>query len=200
MKKGLLHFNYKQDQQFLCEKIEPMEALHPTVPDDDALSLGKVSSDDRGPSNPGGTVWVATTQAPILQHPAGATAEEKKDDLDEKIEPGSSKKKTVGSFFMDQTKSTKRLLSAAALSSGASNLPALHHSITSCEIRCTWGWQMWALVVLGVVPLTCGLIVAHFVYAYRRGFGMRKLVELFLSLTLFLAPYASSSFFHLHHW
>jgi hypothetical protein len=92
------------------------------------------------------------------------------------------------------------LFSAVALSSGASNLPALHHSLTSYEIHCTWGWQMWALVFLGAVPLIGGLVGAHFVYAIRQGFGTRKLVELVLSLTLFLAPYASSDFFHLHHW
>jgi uncharacterized protein (DUF697 family) len=90
--------------------------------------------------------------------------------------------------------------SAIALSSGATNLPALHHSITSYEMHCLWGWQMWALIALGALPLFGGVVGAHFVYAFRQGLGMRKLVELVLSLMIFLMPYASSSFFHLHHW
>jgi hypothetical protein len=85
--------NCEQGQQLLSEEIEEMEVFLQDVRDDDALSEGKVSSDDRGPSStggtssPGGTFWIATKQVRNLQYPARATAEEKKDDLDENIEP-----------------------------------------------------------------------------------------------------------------
>jgi hypothetical protein len=73
---GLLNLNCKQGQQFLSEKIEPMEAL-----------IQDLQEHDRGPSSPGGTIWVATKQQPCnLQHPARATAGEKQDDIVENIE------------------------------------------------------------------------------------------------------------------
>jgi hypothetical protein len=92
------------------------------------------------------------------------------------------------------------LCAAMALSSGASNLPALHHSITGYEIHCMWGWQMWTLVLLGVLPLIFGLVGAHVRYAVHHGSVVRKLLELATGVTLFFVPYASQPFFHLHHW
>ena len=89
--------------------------------------------------------------------------------------------------------------SAIVLSFFAS-IPAFQHSITPYEINCSWSWQMWAAITLGVLPLFGGLIAVHFIYAFRHGIGSRKLVELFLSILIFLVPYASSHFLHLHHW
>jgi hypothetical protein len=82
----------------------------------------------------------------------------------------------------------------------ASNSAGVDHSITPYEIRCTWGWEMWTLVGLFGLPLTMGLVVIHFVHAFRNGFGVQKVVELSVTLLIFLAPYTQSSFFHLHHW
>ena len=92
------------------------------------------------------------------------------------------------------------LFSSMALLSGASNLPALKHSITSYEIHCLWGWQMWTLILLVAIPLLVGLVGVHLVYAFSQIMLARKLTEVLFCFALFLGPFVSSPFFHLHHW
>ena len=84
--------------------------------------------------------------------------------------------------------------------SAATNLAAVDHSITPYEIHCLWTRQMWTLIFLGVAPLLLGLLFLHLRYAYLHGFLGRKVLELALSLLVFLVPVASHPFFHLHHW
>jgi hypothetical protein len=95
------------------------------------------------------------------------------------------------------------LLSAILQSFLATNVSSLQHSITAVEIACHWTWQMWALVWLGVVPLLLCLGGAHAITAYRQGQAIPKLIEVTVSLLVFLAPsmmMIESQFFHLHHW
>lgn len=89
---------------------------------------------------------------------------------------------------------------AITLSLLASNSDSLHHSLTAYEMHCTWTWQFWAVLIFGALPTIVGLVVAHLVYAARRQSVLQKLLELALGFSIFLMPYASNSFFHLHHW
>ena len=89
---------------------------------------------------------------------------------------------------------------AITLSLVASNSESLHHSLTAYEMHCTWTWQFWAVLLLGALPTIAGLVVAHLVYAARQQSMLQKLLELVLGFSIFLLPYASTPFFHLHHW
>ncbi len=89
---------------------------------------------------------------------------------------------------------------ALALSFFASNANSLHHSITAYEIHCTWTWQFWVLILCGACPTIIGLIFAHLVHAARQQTIFQKLLELLLGFSIFLFPYCTNSFFHLHHW
>ncbi len=95
------------------------------------------------------------------------------------------------------------LLGTAVFQSwGATHLHSLQHSITPYELKCEWTWQMYLLVMGGCLPLLGGLLVAHCREVYRRGTGLRHLVEFVGTGVLFLLPYgaADGRFFHLHHW
>ena len=90
--------------------------------------------------------------------------------------------------------------SAVALSWVASTSDALHHSITAYEIHCTWTWQFWLLILCGALPTIIILVVAHLLHAARQKAVFQKLLELFLGFAIFVLPYCTNSFFHLHHW
>ena len=90
--------------------------------------------------------------------------------------------------------------SALAQSWIASHSNSLHHSITAYEMHCTWTWQFRALLMLGALPTIVALVTMHLVYAARQKALLQKLLELLCSFLIFLAPYLSNPFFHLHHW
>jgi hypothetical protein len=71
------------------------------------------------------------------------------------------------------------IVAATIQLSGATNLPAVDHSITPYEIHCLWKWQTWTLMVLGAVPLLLGLVFVHLRYAYVHDFLGRKVTHFF---------------------
>jgi hypothetical protein len=73
------------------------------------------------------------------------------------------------------------------------------HSVTLYEMQCVWPWQLWVFVAC-VVPLFASIVVAHIVFAYRRGEVWVKLIELGICLGAFVLPRITSQFFHFHHW
>jgi hypothetical protein len=92
------------------------------------------------------------------------------------------------------------IISAFLQSMVATHFTSLQHSITPYEIHCAWSWQMWILIFLGGIPLFGTIIGAHVVGSYRRGVAIPKLIELVVTLIVFVTPYMGSPFFHLHHW
>ncbi|KAG7370612.1 hypothetical protein IV203_019182 [Nitzschia inconspicua] len=92
------------------------------------------------------------------------------------------------------------LISAILQSVLATHVSSLQHSVTPAEVACEWTWQMWVLVLLGVIPLILLIGGAHVWTAYRRGMAIQKTIELMATFVVFLAPYMGSAFFHLHHW
>ncbi|KAG7344494.1 hypothetical protein IV203_022502, partial [Nitzschia inconspicua] len=92
------------------------------------------------------------------------------------------------------------LISAILQSVLATHVSSLQHSVTPAEVACEWTWQMWVLVLLGVIPLILLIGGAHVWTAYRRGTAIQKAIELMATFVVFLAPYMGSAFFHLHHW
>jgi thiamine-phosphate pyrophosphorylase len=73
------------------------------------------------------------------------------------------------------------------------------HSVTLYEMHCLWPWQLWVFVAF-VVPIFAAIMVAHVVVAYRQDVLWIKLIELGISLGLFLGPVVTSPYFHFHHW
>ena len=91
------------------------------------------------------------------------------------------------------------VLASSLYVSLANKVTWFQHSFTLYEIHCTWPWELFVFVAV-VVPLTCIVIVKHVQYAVKvRQLGM-KLIEISLSLLLFLIPQVSHPNFHLHHW
>jgi hypothetical protein len=82
----------------------------------------------------------------------------------------------------------------------ASNSDSLHHSITAHDMHCSWSWQFWVLILCGALPAIVLLVGAHLYHAATQHAILQKILELGLAATIFFIPYASSSFFHLHHW
>ena len=76
----------------------------------------------------------------------------------------------------------------------------LKHSVTLFEMHCVWPWQLWVFVAGFVMPACTLTVILHLVHAYRQGDLTRKLLELSLSLVLFLTPQAASGSFEFHHW
>lgn len=75
----------------------------------------------------------------------------------------------------------------------------LQESFTLYNMHCTWSWKLWAFVVI-LAPLVVFDILLHVHYAVRHGFFARKLLELVMAVLFWFLPYASSPYFHLHHW
>jgi hypothetical protein len=91
------------------------------------------------------------------------------------------------------------MLAANLYASGITNLAFLRHSVTLYEMRCKWPWKLWAFVGL-ILPLVVAIILLHVRRAVRDGVFVVKLIEMILSVVLFLIPPLTSDYFHLHHW
>lgn len=113
----------------------------------------------------------------------------------------------VGRLYREEAPSVDTLawvlpsIAAALIQSVlATHSTSLHHSITPYEMMCTWSWQFWVLILGGVLPTIILLGGAHLAHAWRSRIFFQKVLELTLSVLVFLVPYAQNSFFHLHHW
>jgi hypothetical protein len=78
-------------------------------------------------------------------------------------------------------------------------IPFLRHSFTLYEMHCVWPWQLWIFVGC-TIPLLLTLVIAHIVHAYRTRRLWRKLTEVLVCGTFFVAPVLPSPYFHFHHW
>ena len=93
------------------------------------------------------------------------------------------------------------VMGSSILLSGATRFPALRHTLTAYDIHCLWGWEMWFVVLGIVIPIIIFLVVKHVHYAYvKKQCLTRKLVEIAITLCIWLVPYMNHPFFHLHHW
>lgn len=75
----------------------------------------------------------------------------------------------------------------------------LQASVSLYAMHCQWSYKLWSFVAV-VTPLIVVDVFLHVRYAVRRGSFGRKLVELVLAVSAWFLPYASSPYFHLHHW
>lgn len=90
-------------------------------------------------------------------------------------------------------------LAANVYASAITNLPFLRHSVTLYEMHCKWPWKLWVFV--GVLfPLIIAIILLHVRKAVTDRVFVVKLIELIVTVVLFLIPPLTSDFFHFHHW
>lgn len=75
----------------------------------------------------------------------------------------------------------------------------LQHSISMYTMHCIWPIQTWIYAII-VVSISSLIILLHLNRAYRNRVILTTLMEMFLSILFFVAPSASSKYFHLHHW
>ncbi|GKY96350.1 hypothetical protein MPSEU_000594700 [Mayamaea pseudoterrestris] len=90
-------------------------------------------------------------------------------------------------------------LAANVFSINLTRFQFLQHAFTLYEIHCRWPWQLFAFVLLAA-PIVVGLILMHVHKAFQERVFFVKLMELILCITLFLVPYLSSEYLHMHHW
>ena len=92
------------------------------------------------------------------------------------------------------------LCSAIFQSYGATHFTSVSYSVTIQQIICDWTWQMWTLVLLSILFILM-VVIRHITESYKRGIGVRKLIEVLSTITIFIVPYLfTPTFFHLHHW
>lgn len=84
-------------------------------------------------------------------------------------------------------------------SSYSSLAPFLQHSVSLYEMHCTWPWTLWAFLAI-VIPVVVSAVYLHVIYAVRMRLVWMKLIELSLCIIFFMLPYATSPYFHIHHW
>ena len=75
----------------------------------------------------------------------------------------------------------------------------LQHSATLYEMHCRWPWQLWTFAILLVV-LGAFLVVRHVLHFYHKAQLSLKLVEIAVTLFLFVLPQALNANFHFHHY
>jgi hypothetical protein len=90
-------------------------------------------------------------------------------------------------------------LLANLYSSYITNFAFLRHSFTLYEIHCKWPWQLWLFIGL-VLPVIVVVILLHVHRAVQDQVFCSKVMELILTLVVFLFPLLPSKYFHLHHW
>eukprot|EP00536_Pseudo-nitzschia_multiseries_P015740 jgi/Psemu1/43619/gm1.43619_g len=78
-------------------------------------------------------------------------------------------------------------------------VPWMQHSVTLYEMHCVWPWQLW-LFAVAVAGMSVGVALAHVAVAHQRGVGWIRLGEWLACLVVFVAPVATSPYFHFHHW
>jgi hypothetical protein len=91
------------------------------------------------------------------------------------------------------------MFAANLYASGITNLAFLRHSVTLYEMHCKWPWKLWAFVGL-LLPLVVAIVLLHVRRAVRDRVFVVKLIEMILSVVLFLLPPMTSQYFHFHHW
>ena len=91
------------------------------------------------------------------------------------------------------------MLAASLYVSLANEASWYQHSFTLYEIHCTWPWQLFVFVSI-VVPLSVIVLLKHVQFSIQTRVVGLKLIEMSISILLFLAPQVSHSNFHLHHW
>lgn len=91
------------------------------------------------------------------------------------------------------------MLASSLYVSLANKVTWFQHSLTLYEVHCQWPWQLFVFVAV-VVPLSCFVAFKHVQYAMSTRVVLMKLIEIALSLLLFLVPQISHPNFHLHHW
>ena len=91
------------------------------------------------------------------------------------------------------------MLASGLFTSMETIFPFLQHSVTLYSMHCLWPLELWVFAI-AIVAL-CGIVVVlHVRYVLEHGrFGM-KVMELVLTVVLFLLPPMSSPYFHFHHW
>lgn len=79
------------------------------------------------------------------------------------------------------------------------NLWFLRHSFSTYEIICTWPWQLYIYCIV-VATLSFMLVKIHVRGQLRDGKLVSNLVEILLSILVFIVPIMSHPNFHLHHY
>jgi hypothetical protein len=88
---------------------------------------------------------------------------------------------------------------ASCYTSGLTTMPFLQHSVTLYDMHCYWPVALWIFVAI-LIPLIMTVIIWHVIYIVKQGRLVMKLVEMSLTICLFLLPNMASPHFHFHHW
>lgn len=75
-----------------------------------------------------------------------------------------------------------------------------HYSLSLFQLHCIWPWSQYLFIFLFVLPILSVVFGAHIRYAIKNKLFKQKLVEFALGVALFIVPFASNPYFHLHHY
>jgi hypothetical protein len=90
-------------------------------------------------------------------------------------------------------------MAANFYTSYVATMKMFQHSATLFEMHCTWPVSLW-IFVLCLVPLIVTIGILHLRQAVLDGILVQKCCEMLLVNLFCLLPFASSGYFHLHHW